>query len=54
MRRVVRNGARDGARHSYRPGEVYDIERRALAGAVGWHLEERVLFSGRKTVVFTD
>jgi formyltetrahydrofolate deformylase len=31
-----------------------DIERRVLARAVRWHLEDRVLLNGRKTVVFTD
>ncbi len=29
-----------------------DIERRVLARAVAWHLEDRVLINGRKTVVF--
>ena len=29
-----------------------DIERRVLARAVAWHLEDRVLLNGRKTVVF--
>jgi formyltetrahydrofolate deformylase len=31
-----------------------DIERRVLARAVRWVLEDRVLPNGRKTVVFTD
>jgi formyltetrahydrofolate deformylase len=31
-----------------------DIERRVLARAVLWTLEDRVLLNGRKTVVFTD
>jgi formyltetrahydrofolate deformylase len=31
-----------------------DIERRVLARAVRWVLEDRVLLNGRKTVVFTD
>ncbi|MFZ5730496.1 MAG: formyltetrahydrofolate deformylase [Pseudomonadota bacterium] len=31
-----------------------DIERRVLARAVRWHLEDRVLLNGKKTVVFTD
>jgi formyltetrahydrofolate deformylase len=31
-----------------------DIERRVLARAVRWHVEDRVLLNGRKTVVFTD
>ena len=29
-----------------------DIERRVLARAVAWHLEDRVLLNGHKTVVF--
>jgi formyltetrahydrofolate deformylase len=31
-----------------------DIERRVLARAVRWRLEDRVLLNGRKTVVFRD
>jgi formyltetrahydrofolate deformylase len=31
-----------------------DIERRVLARAVRYHLEQRVILNGRKTVVFTD
>jgi formyltetrahydrofolate deformylase len=31
-----------------------DIERRVLARAVRWRLEDRVLLNGRKTVVFKD
>ncbi len=31
-----------------------DIERRVLARAVRWRIEDRVLLNGRKTVVFTD
>jgi formyltetrahydrofolate deformylase len=31
-----------------------DIERRVLARAVRYHLEDRVLLNGAKTVVFTD
>lgn len=31
-----------------------DIERRVLARAVRYHLEDRVLVNGQKTVVFTD
>ncbi len=30
-----------------------DIERRVLARAVGYHLENRVILNGKKTVVFT-
>jgi formyltetrahydrofolate deformylase len=42
--------------HSSTPDELIalgrDIERRVLARAVAWHLEDRVLLNGRKTVVF--
>ena len=31
-----------------------DIERRVLAQAVHWHLQDRVFLSGNKTVVFRD
>lgn len=31
-----------------------DIERRVLARALRWHLEDRVVLNGRKTVVFND
>jgi formyltetrahydrofolate deformylase len=31
-----------------------DIERRVLARAVRWHLEERVLLNGQRTIVFRD
>lgn len=31
-----------------------DIERRVLARAVRYHLEDRVILNGRKTVMFTD
>jgi formyltetrahydrofolate deformylase len=31
-----------------------DIERRVLARAIRYHLEDRVILNGRKTVVFTD
>ncbi len=31
-----------------------DIERRVLARALSWHLEDRVLLNGHKTVVFRD
>lgn len=31
-----------------------DIERRVLARALAWHLEDRVLLNGSKTVVFRD
>jgi formyltetrahydrofolate deformylase len=29
-----------------------DIERSVLARGVGWHLEDRVLLNGNRTVVF--
>jgi formyltetrahydrofolate deformylase len=31
-----------------------DIERRVLARALAWHLDDRVLANGQKTVVFRD
>jgi formyltetrahydrofolate deformylase len=31
-----------------------DIERRVLARAVRWHIEDRVFLNGVKTVVFSD
>ena len=31
-----------------------DIERRVLARALRWHLEDRVVLNGRKTVVFNE
>jgi formyltetrahydrofolate deformylase len=31
-----------------------DIERRVLARALNWHLEDRILLNGRRTVIFTD
>ncbi len=34
-------------------GKGRDIERRVLARAVAWHLEDRVLINKNKTVVFT-
>jgi formyltetrahydrofolate deformylase len=44
--------------HRDRPADLVrkgrDIERRVLARAVRWVLEDRVLLNGRKTVVFTD
>jgi formyltetrahydrofolate deformylase len=42
--------------HSHSPEDLVrkgrDIERRVLARAVGWHLEDRVLLNGQRTVVF--
>ncbi|MFN4178639.1 formyltetrahydrofolate deformylase [Phenylobacterium sp.] len=49
---VERISHRDHPRDLIRKGR--DIERRVLARAVRWHLEDRVLLNGRKTVVFTD
>jgi formyltetrahydrofolate deformylase len=44
--------------HRDNPGALIrkgrDIERRVLARAVRWRLEDRVLLNGTKTVVFTD
>ena len=49
---VERISHRDSPRDLIRKGR--DIERRVLARAVRWQLEDRVLLNGRKTVVFTD
>ncbi|WP_395673098.1 formyltetrahydrofolate deformylase [Phenylobacterium sp.] len=49
---VERISHRDQPRDLIRKGR--DIERRVLARAVRWTLEDRVLPNGRKTVVFTD
>ena len=49
---VERISHRDAPRDLIRKGR--DIERRVLARAVRWMLEDRVLLNGRKTVVFTD
>ena len=44
--------------HSQKPDDLVrkgrDIERRVLARAVRWFLDDRVLLNGRKTVVFVD
>ena len=40
------------ATHLVRKGR--DIERRVLARAIRYHLADRVILNGRKTVVFTD
>jgi len=49
---VERISHRDAPEDLIRKGR--DIERRVLARAVRFHLEDRVLRNGRKTVVFTD
>ncbi len=49
---VERISHRDTPRDLVRKGR--DIERRVLARAVRWSLEDRVLLNGGKTVVFTD
>ena len=49
---VERISHRDQPKDLVRKGR--DIERRVLARAVRWMLEDRVLLNGRKTVVFTD
>ena len=49
---VERISHRDTPRDLIRKGR--DIERRVLARAVRWRLEDRVLLNGGKTVVFTD
>jgi formyltetrahydrofolate deformylase len=44
--------------HADRPDDLVrkgrDIERRVLARAVRYHLDDRVILNGRRTVVFTD
>jgi len=49
---VERISHRDTPKDLIRKGR--DIERRVLARAVRWRLEDRVLLNGGKTVVFTD
>ncbi|HET9161807.1 MAG TPA: formyltetrahydrofolate deformylase [Caulobacteraceae bacterium] len=49
---VERVSHRDAPADLIRKGR--DIERRVLARAVRWRLEDRVLLNGKKTVVFTD
>ena len=49
---VERISHRDSPEDLVRKGR--DIERRVLARALRWLLEDRVLLNGRKTVVFTD
>ena len=49
---VERISHRDQPKDLVRKGR--DIERRVLARAVRWVLEDRVLLNGRKTVVFRD
>ncbi len=49
---VERISHRDSAEALVRKGS--DIERRVLARALRYHLEDRVILNGRKTIVFTD
>lgn len=49
---VERISHRDTPNDLVRKGR--DIERRVLARAIRYHLEDRVILNGRKTVVFTD
>ncbi|HEX6859709.1 MAG TPA: formyltetrahydrofolate deformylase [Caulobacteraceae bacterium] len=49
---VERISHRDSPEDLVRKGR--DIERRVLARALRWRLEDRVLLNGAKTVVFTD
>jgi formyltetrahydrofolate deformylase len=49
---VERISHRDSPEDLIRKGR--DIERRVLARAVRYHLEDRIVPNGRKTVVFTD
>ena len=47
---VIRTSHRDSPEDLVRKGR--DVERNVLARAVRWHLEDRVLVYGNKTVVF--
>lgn len=47
---VIRASHRDGIDDLVRKGR--DLEKSVLARAVRWHLEDRILVYGRKTVVF--
>ncbi|HSI39388.1 MAG TPA: formyltetrahydrofolate deformylase [Xanthobacteraceae bacterium] len=49
---VERISHQDSAEDLVRKGR--DIERRVLARALAWHLDDRVLPNGHKTVVFRD
>ncbi|WP_428029051.1 formyltetrahydrofolate deformylase [Ancylobacter sp.] len=49
---VERISHQDSAEDLVRKGR--DIERRVLARALAWHLDDRVLMNGHKTVVFRD
>ncbi len=49
---VERISHQDSAEDLVRKGR--DIERRVLARALAWHLDDRVLVNGHKTVVFRD
>jgi formyltetrahydrofolate deformylase len=44
--------------HNARPDDLVrkgrDIERRVLARALAWHLEDRVFLNGKRTVVFSE
>ena len=48
---VIRTSHRDSVRDLARKGR--DLERNVLSRAVAWHLEDRVLVYGNKTVVFS-
>ena len=47
---VIRTSHRDSVADLVRKGR--DVERAVLARAVRWHLEDRILVYGNKTVVF--
>jgi formyltetrahydrofolate deformylase len=47
---IARTSHRDGVADMVRIGR--EVERRVLAQAVRWHLEDRVLVDGNRTVVF--
>ncbi len=48
---VIRTSHRDGVSDLTRKGR--DVERNVLSRAVRWHVEERILVYGNKTVVFS-
>ena len=49
---VIRTSHRDSLADLTRTGR--DVERAVLSRAVRWHLEDRVLVYGNKTVVFAE
>ncbi len=47
---IARVSHRDGVNHLQEKGR--DVERNVLARAVKWHLEDRIIVDGHKTIVF--